>query len=702
MRMRKLIIAGCVVAFTAGVAVSQAKALRRIMPVQQPGANGMVNLPYQVQDGQGTTWMIYNSGWLQQQGNMPMYSQGAMLNINQNQPNQNAQQARLDAKTGEVVFENMVCQNTTVTRRIKIEKEAGYARYIDIIKNTQNAEQTVNLMLQTNTNYGVSSATVMNDPKRKTNNIAWVAQTSGNRTVVEMYSGKGSKNAFTLAYQQGNNQVSASMSLTIPAGKEVAVMHLHSSATDPATAQKWVETMKETQLMKDIPPAIRRLICNFSGGQSFIGEYEILRGEAFDVVELRSGDQYRGTIKEPTFKLTTFYGPVELPVEKVIGLINVGEFRPRQLVVTSEGEIFGGRLEKDTIAIELSSGQVTQVPLSQVSRLGYRKRAGEPEEWTFDKPLVLMRTGDRMGVEMPAGEIEVATRYGALKLKPSAVSAISFANEEHGIHEIFLSDGSKFAGLATADKFDMKLSAGGRGAPVSFPSSSVARIQLAPRAEDPDDTTPTLNLSNEDVLVGTLAGKLKLETAFDTLVIDATQIKSLKHAKGSVQDVQVTLWDDTTVSGQLAETELACSLRCGVTMRVPVALVDEYNQPTPQPNEAMIKRIKDAVTELSADDWKARDRAESSLVNIGPMAAGTLKQLRTEQKPDVQQRIDSVLKQLETKAKEKPTSPSPVAPVPIEQLERGQLNLQPQGAAVAVPAQQQVEIRGEVILNKDQ
>jgi hypothetical protein len=625
---------------------SAAAARQRMINNAPAGAGGMVNLPYQVQDNQGTTWMLYGSGWLQQQGNMPVYSQAAILSINQNQPTMNVNQARLDAKTGEVIFENMPCMNTMVTRRIKLDKDAGVARYIDVIKNTQNAEQTVQLMIQSNTNYGVSSAQMVPDPKRKDNNLAWVAQTSGNRTVVELFSGKGTKQPFTIAYQQGNSQVMANMSLVLPANKEVAVMHFHTTSPDPVSGVKWVQSIKESQLMKDIPPALRKLIVNFNNGQSFIGDYEILRGDVFDVVELRTGDQYRGTVKEPSFKLTTFYGPVELPVDKVIGLINVGEFRPRQLVVTADGEIFGGKLEKDTIAMELSSGQVTQVPLAQISRLGYRKRSGEPEEWTFDKPLVLMRSGDRMGVQLPTFDIDVATRYGQLKLKPAAVAAVSFANEEHGIHEVFLSDGSKFAGLVTADRFDMKLSTGGKDTPVTFPCSAISRLQLNPRTAELDEYTPTLSLTNEDQLVGVLAGKLKLETAFDTLNLEAAQIKSLRHAKGSMQDVQVTLWDETTVSGQLSETELTCNLRCGVAMRVPVALVEEYNQPSPQPSDALIKKVKDFVAELNADDWKARDRAETQLVGMGPVVIGTLKQLRGGQNPEAQQRIDSVLKQL--------------------------------------------------------
>src|SRR5207249_9204363 len=107
-------------------------------------------------------------------------------------------------------------------------------------------------------------------------------------------------------------------------------------------------------------------IVNFVSGQGFIGERELLRGDVFDVIEIRGGDQMRGNLKEPTFKLATFYGNVELPASRVVGLINVGEFRPRQLLITTDGEIFGGKLAKETVDLEMTSGQITQIPLSQI------------------------------------------------------------------------------------------------------------------------------------------------------------------------------------------------------------------------------------------------------------------------------------------------------------------------------------------------
>src|SRR5689334_19435413 len=116
-------------------------------------AAGNVQLPHNVSDSQGNQWMIYQGGWIQMQGNQPLYSQGAVLQINGNQPNFRGNQAKQDEKTGEIVFENMNAGGFGVTRRILIDKEQAYARYIDIIKNNQQQEVTANTQIQSNFNF---------------------------------------------------------------------------------------------------------------------------------------------------------------------------------------------------------------------------------------------------------------------------------------------------------------------------------------------------------------------------------------------------------------------------------------------------------------------------------------------------------------------------------------------------------------------
>ncbi len=630
--------------------------------IRNVGGAGMVPMPYSVADSAGNQWSIYPGGWLQLQGGQPLYSQGGMIQINGQQPGVRSNQARLDEKTGEVVFENLTVNGFTITRRVLVNKEDNYVRYIDIIKNPQAADQNINVQVQSNLNFGIDQGTPITDPRKKDNTIGFATSNGNGKAVVEMYAGKGSKLVPNVTYQQGNTQVQASMQITVPANKEVAIVHIHGVTATPEQGTQFVQNFKESKLLASVPSDLRKSIVNFSGGQGFIGERELLRGDVFDVVEIRGGDQMRGTIKEPSFKLATFYGDVELPASRVVGIINVGEFRPRQLLVTTDGEIFGGRLAKETLPLELTTGQLTQIPLSQITRAGYRKRPDEPEEWTFDKPFVSLRTGERVGVEMPTTPIDVVTRYGPLKLDAKNIATIVFQTEEHGVHEIYLTDGSKIAGLVSSPEFEMKLSGGTSSPPsssatepakppvstggqiVHFPSSSISRIQFSGPPIEADDSSATLSLTNDDTLVGSLTGRLKLDTAFDTLSLDAGQVRKMSRGKdGGATDVQVTLWDQTVVSGQLEDPAVKCALDSGVTISVPVALIQEYNQPQPTPASGMVDKIKANVAQLNADDWKTRDRAEAELTAMGPAVVSVLKQLRPSQPPEAQQRIDQIL-----------------------------------------------------------
>jgi hypothetical protein len=650
------------------------RVIGRIIP-GRPGAvgpGGVVNLPYSVQDNKGNQWRVYQGGWLQQQGNMPLYSQGAQIMINGSQPNMNNNQGRIDQKTGELVLENLNAQNgLAVTRRIFIDKDQALVRYVDVIKNTGNQPAQAQVQIQSNFNYGIQNSQVVADPKRKGQELAWVAQTGGGASVMEIYGGKGAKTTFNINPQGNNNYVQATINPTIPPGKEVAVMHMHAVVASVDAGTQFVKSMRESQILKSVPKELRKILINFTGGQAFIGDIEILRGDLLDVVEVKGGDQYKGTLKEPNFSLQTFYGKVDLPVEQVIGVINVGRYRPRQLLVTTDGQIFGGKLAKDTIDLELSSKQVIKVPLTQITRVGYRKRSGEPEEWTFDKPIVLMRSGERVGIKLPTEPISVVTRYGRLSIKPDTVAAILLQTEDSGVHEVMLTDGSKFAGLLDATSFPMTLDNGsGADQKVTFPASAVARMQFTNKlAEGDDDDRATLTMANDDVLVGALGGKLAVDTAFDTISINATEIKSLTHPTPGSLDVSVTLWDGTTLSGQLQDQELACHLTSGLDVKVPVALLSEYQQPSPAPADQMVDRIKSTVKELNADDWKVRDHAEATLVSIGPVAIGVLKELRPNQPPEAQQRIDSVIKELE---KQRDTNKPSTGPKPAASAAPGQ------------------------------
>ena len=609
-----------------------------------------VNLPYMQPDKDGNQWLVHFYGYLQQQGQMPVYSNAGVLSINGTPANGRVaqRQAKIDGKTGELVMENLPVGAVSVTRRFQFNKDEGYVRIIDVIRNTQNRDQQVQLNLSANCNYGVQSGQTVSDTKKKDQNTAWIGTTSANnRAVVEMFNGPGAKTPFAINYQMGNSQVTANLTTSVPANKEIAIMHVHAVVNSAVDGQELVKKFKESKALKDVPPNIRKLIVNFNASSSFYGDYEVLRGEISDVVEMRTGDQFRGTLKDPTYKIATFYGPVEVKADRVISIISIGAVRARQLLFTVDGDVLGGTLEKDKVALQLSDGQTMDIPINQVARVGFHKRPGEVEDPVFDKPYVLMRTGERITIQMPTEPMTVHTRFGPMKLRPDQLTAIVFQNEENPVHEVRLTDGTKLAGLVDSVILEAKLGASDQT--IKFPLTSAARLQFRPEPQDADDQAPQLKLTNDETLVGTLAGKLKLDTGFSLLTLDADGIKTLAKIKDSPQDVQVSLWDDTSFRGQLQEPEVTCVTRGGLEVRVPIALVDEYTQPLPKPAGAVIDKIKALVAQLNADDWSSRQKAQEQLSAMGSMTTGVLRELRPTQPEEAQSRIDQILAGLEKK-----------------------------------------------------
>src|SRR5258705_2413894 len=140
LKARSILATWLIFAALALPAHGQLRAVRRAVGAVAGGGAGSVTLPYNVSDNTGNQWLFYQAGQFQQQGNMPVYSQGAMLQINGAYPQARNNQGRIDDKTGELILDNMNANGVNVTRRILINKDEGWVRYIDIIKNAGNAE----------------------------------------------------------------------------------------------------------------------------------------------------------------------------------------------------------------------------------------------------------------------------------------------------------------------------------------------------------------------------------------------------------------------------------------------------------------------------------------------------------------------------------------------------------------------------------
>jgi hypothetical protein len=281
-----------------------------------------------------------------------------------------------------------------------------------------------------------------------------------------------------------------------------------------------------------------------------------------------------------------------------------------------------------------------------LSRLGYRKRASEPEEWVFDKPYLSLRSGERLFTKLPDQPIGFVSRYGTLSVDPKAIASISFQSDQHGVHELALADGTVLAGLLVGDQ--VTATRDGASEPMKLDTAKLLKWQFK-TIEESDDPGPTMETTAGDRFAGSLDGPLHLETAFDSLEVAGEQVAHLERLKDSPAEVQIRMWDGALLSGRMVETQLPMKLASGVAVKVPVSAVREYQQPAPKPSPAVLQQINTLVKQLNADEPKDRDAAEQALLTLGTNVGPVLTDLRAAQPPEGQQRIDSILKQLSEK-----------------------------------------------------
>lgn len=604
-----------------------------------------IQLPYQAPDNAGNQWIVYYQGQLQQQGNQPVFGQAAQITVNGQQPRQNNQQANYDDKAKELILVFNPTGSLKHTRRMKFDEESGIVRVLDVFENTADKEASLNLQFMTNTNYGVNAAQVIEDAKGK-GQLGWAADTGSGRAAMSLWAGKGSKVQPTVRYSQGNNVVNASMRANVPGKGKATIVTWHGSFDNADAAATWVQQMRESKLLADLPAELKKSVVNVRGASGgSVGGADLLRGENTDIIELRGGDQIRGDLKVGSYKLNTAYGAIELPADKVASLLNVGDFRPRQLLVSAEGEIFGGELVEQNIPILLSSGQTTQVPLSQISRLGYRTGGVEQPEWTFEKPMLFLRSGERCVIEAPSAPVDFVTRYGQLTLKPEQISTIDIKTSGNA-HEIYLIDGSKLSGIVLKPQIELKLTSATGDAKVPFPLAAIGRVQFKQLPEEIGAGVPTLGMQGGDIVCSRLEGQLELVTTFDTLKIDAAQVRTIARPDEGLPDVQITLFDQSTFRGTLATKMLSAKLVDGLSLAVPVAAIRDYDNPVPFPSESVVAKVRELIGQLNAEDWKQREAAELALINFGPGIVGVLQGSVDGQPPEVQQRLNAVIKRL--------------------------------------------------------
>ncbi|MGB2820263.1 MAG: hypothetical protein WBF17_04735, partial [Phycisphaerae bacterium] len=601
-----------------------------------------VNFTYTINDGAGFRWDIQYYGTIGQ-GTNYAYSGGLYLQINGSSVHSNGK-GWMSPDGDEVEIGPYVRNSVRVYRRVKVYKDRGLARWLDIYENTSSQDVTLNVRVYSNTNWSIGSQTYSTGKATFTNNdFAFVTQSQGGNApaLLHYVCGRKSKLRPTVSIQ--NNQIYVNWSLTVPARKTAVICYFESQNHSPDALVKLMNTLRPRDSLKDLTSSVRKLIANMPVALG-IEDVELERAESADVVFNKNGDPIYGTIANESFSVQTLFGQMTVPSGEVIGMASAGGEDEAFRILLAGGQIVAGRMPDDAkVRLTMPAGGALQVPFSDVRQCSYRISKDRPEDVAFAGPLMILRTGDRVAFQGESAELKLRTRYGLVPLAAKDLLNISLDNPGNAVHRVTFLNGSKLAGFLEPQKIPVTLRLGPK---LAIDRHLVTSIQFAAE-ERPDATLDSVTLSNGDELFGRLAAeKLTLKTDYGPVALRPENIQAIAFSPTHLGRAALQLWDGSVLRGQCSADTLAFEITPGPIVSVYIGQFVRIQRSQALPPREIREQLQKLVGQLGAESYKDRQAATEALVRMGKGVIPMLRKYLTTSDPEVRQRIEDVINRL--------------------------------------------------------
>jgi len=601
-----------------------------------------VNFTYNMTDGAGFRWDIQYYGTVGQ-GTNYAYSGGLYLQVDGASVHSSGL-GWANAEGDEVEIGPFNRGSVNIYRRIKVYKDQGLARWLDIYENTTDKEQSINVRVYSNTNYMIVNQVFSSGKGQFTDkDFAFITQTQGGNTPAVMHyvCGERSKLRPTVNVQQ--QQVFVNYSVPVPAKGTSVVCYFESQGNSVDDLTKLMKTLRPYKLMKDIPSAVRRMLVNMplSAG---IGSVELSRIESADTVITAHGDPIYGKIENASFVLDTLFGPMTLPAKQVLGMAAISGQDRQFRVLLAGGQIIAGAMPAgDKLKLTMPAGGDLAVPFQDVQQAGYRISADRPEEAAFGAPIMVLRTGDRVAFDGAAIGLRLRTSHGAIALKAEDLLSITMDNPGNGIHRATFLNGSQLAGFLEPESIPLTLVLGPK---LTVPRNLISEIRFAPD-EKPDGTLDCVRLSNGDELFGRLATEeLTVQSSYGVVKLRPENIRNVTFSTTHLGRTAMTQWDGTTLRGQCTPQMLSFQIVPGPTLDLYIGQCVEITRSQALPPKEIRDRLQKLVGQLGAESYKDRQAASEELQKMGKGIVPILQKHLSASDPEVRQRIEDVIEKL--------------------------------------------------------
>jgi len=529
-----------------------------------------VSFMWSLNDGLGCRWDINGNGSVDN-GTNNAYSGGMQLGTTDGSTF-NGGNSRMSEGKREIEIGPWQYGNVQVSRRIYIDEKKGYCRWIDIFEN--NTGETFRMSLRYRSRMGSSVYEVASS--RGTKDIDakdWAFTTmyrenSSRPAVVHVIASKSSKLKPRVQWKEGSNELYYYYDLNVEPGKPVALCFFESQQGSPAKAKAFMKEFDFQAELAKVPESLQKIILNVSAPTMSLENIEIRRDAKDDLAVLRNGDELRGTITNAKFSIKTSFGAMDLPAEKVLGIVVPQEEDAHVQMILADGQILAGDFD-GSVVVKLADGSEVKLAAKDFKSASYKISAAKPPECKASGSMIVLRNRQRLYLaETPV--VEFNTLHGRLKLTGEQVSSIQMDTPEGGLHRAIFRNGSVLSGLVTADKFALKLAL---GATLETSLNSVARIDFA---GDPIDGNPSvqIQLRNEDALTGQLSDTaVDLQTDSGKQNVKLADVSSMDFDAENMDTVTLKLRNGMTMSGKLLARSFKFKIDQGPELNVSIGYI---------------------------------------------------------------------------------------------------------------------------------
>jgi len=602
------------------------------------------NFTAYLNDGAGYRWDIQyylNIG----QGTNYIYSGGVYCRIGGSNVSSNGR-GWMNAAGDEIEIGPYNRNNCQIYRRCKVYRDQGLARWLDIFVNTTGSAQTIPVEIYTSVNGSVSQI-ISSSGAGSYSQKDWAFITEhqqGRPSLLHIVSGPRSKVRPTVTAE--GSSIRVCYSVTVPARGTVVLCYFESQGHTTEELKRSMKKFRASEALKDLSPAVRKLIVNFRMGED-LEDVELERSGTSDVVILKNDDPVFGRITNEGFVLEAFYGRLTLPAQQVVGFAYVPGQEELVRAVLVGGQVISGKLQEGLLHFALPTGGDLKIPFSRIKQCSYRISKERPAEWSMIDPLLLLRTGDRLAFDPELLKCTFKTRHGTVPLDSKQLLEVRLHQGGHGVHRAVFLNGSKLAGLLGPEQIILPLKLGPK---LNISRDMVLGIRFAAETkEDPD--LACARLSNEDELFGRLSDEAYVVvTDFGTVNVKPKNVAAMSFDEADPTRIAITLWDGSTLRGHIQQEALHFEIEPGPVLDLHVGQIVGLTSPRALPPDDVVKRVEKYVAMLSAASYQDREEAQRLLVEMGGKIVPLLKKYLTDADPEIRQRITVILERIGSEA----------------------------------------------------